>query len=243
MRIQNVRLIQLRNEEHFQFHKGVVELIEVITPGALQLESRMPAYLAEFANESEALNVIRKNSASDELRLLDRGRDRKHRGLNTYINAMLYDDDEQIVTAARRLLDLFKFYGNIARKPYDEETGALHSLIGDLRNKYAAEVSMINATSRVDALENLNVSFEAMMKERYTSEAGKSELRMKDVRTAIDEVYNELVDFINASIIVNGEAAYAGFVKELNERIERVNLVLAQRAGYRNGDEPENPAA
>ena len=240
MKIENAKTERLRNEEHFQFHKGVIELIELTTSATLHVEEKYAVYRLRHADETEALDLIRKNSISDKLLSLDTIRDKKFRSFKTYLTSLLTEDDEQVVASAKRLLDLFKFYGNIARKSYDEETGALHSLIGDLRGKYAADVTLITATGRVNSLDNANITFEELMKTRYSSEAAKTELRMKGVRIAIDDVYGEIVEYINSAIVVNGEEGYTVFVKELNERIYRVNQVLAQRGGSKGDDDEES---
>jgi hypothetical protein len=242
MKIKKAKTVRLRNEEHFQFHKDVTELIEQLTPASLNIDALHPRYQLCFANETEALDNMRKNSISDALCEKDQHRDKKLRGLKSFIESTLTLDDDSLVQAAMRLNALIKFYGNVAKKPYNEETGALHSMIKDFRGKYADDVNTITATSFVNSLDESNTSFEALMRTRYTSEADKSELSMKETRVATDAAYLEIVERINAGIVFNGEEGYTEFVKELNERIERQNLVLAQRAGQKSEDTTEEAA-
>jgi len=54
---------------------------------------------------------------------------------------------------------------------------------------------------------------------------------MKKVRVVVDAAYNKIVKRINALIIVNGEAPYAEFVKELNVRIGRAQDSIALSKG------------
>ncbi|MFA9392859.1 MAG: DUF6261 family protein [Prolixibacteraceae bacterium] len=241
MEINKAKTVRLRNEEHFQFHKEAKELIEQFTPAALHVEALYPQYQQRFADETDALDTMRKNSISDALAEKDQHRDKKHRGLKSFIASTLTFDDEAFVQAAIRLMALLKFYGNVAKKPYNEETGAIHSLVNDLREKYADDVTTIGATNLVNSLDDANKSFESLMRLRYTSEAAKSELRMKETRIATDASYFAIVERINAGIIFNGEEGYTEFVKEMNERIERMHLVLALRFGQKTDDAPENP--
>ena len=78
------------------------------------------------------------------------------------------------------------------------------------------------------------------MDERYSNDAGKTQLKMKEVRKEIDEGYTTITGRVDALGIVNGTETYAPFVKELNKRVEKFNNTLAQRKG-RNAkdDSPE----
>jgi len=58
----------------------------------------------------------------------------------------------------------------------------------------------------------------------------------------VDKAYTTIVDRINALIIVNGARGYTAFVNELNERVDKYNLIIAQREGRNSkGDKPEEP--
>ena len=63
---------------------------------------------------------------------------------------------------------------------------------------------------------------------------------MRFVRDKLCLIYRQLVERLNALIVVEGEAAYAGFVTELNKRIEGYdNTVSIRRAkGKKGGDAP-----
>jgi len=117
------------------------------------------------------------------------------------------------------------------QKPYDEETVAITSLITDLRTTYSSDASTIGINDWINELDCNNVAFDALKNERYTQDADRTQLKMKETRTAVDLRYHEIVERINALFIVNGATAYAGFVNELNVRIEAYNQMLALRKG------------
>jgi len=75
---------------------------------------------------------------------------------------------------------------------------------------------------------------------RYSEDASKTQLVMKEARTKVDASYRAMVTRINALIIVNGDAAYKTFVNELNARIDSSNLIIAQRQG-RNAKDNTKP--
>ncbi|GKT34449.1 hypothetical protein ADUPG1_002818, partial [Aduncisulcus paluster] len=71
----------------------------------------------------------------------------------------------------------------------------------------------------------------ALMQKRYSEDAEKPQYNMKTARLETDKTYRAITERIDALIIVNGDDAYAGFVNELNLRVEKYNRILSQREG------------
>ena len=107
-------------------------------------------------------------------------------------------------------------------------------------NNHANDIDLLALNEWVDELQTANNKFVDIKNERYTEESSKTSLRMKKVRTEIDALYKEIVNRINAQILLNGDTNYKDFVSALNQRIENVKLVLAKRRGGKGGDEDEN---
>jgi hypothetical protein len=128
-------------------------------------------------------------------------------------------------------------YGNIGRKSYDEQTAAINSLVNDLETQYAADVTALGIGDWVAELQSANAAFSALMQERYSEEAAKTQLTMKEARVQLDGAYRAITERIGALIIVNGERGYESFVAELNQRIERYNNMAALREGRNAGEE------
>jgi hypothetical protein len=62
---------------------------------------------------------------------------------------------------------------------------------------------------------------EALVKERYAEGASKTNVVMKEARKAIDAAFKQICDIINVYMVLEGEAAYEGFVRTLNEVVGR----------------------
>lgn len=231
MKILILRSSKLRNDEHFQFQTEFKELVEKYTPGTLNIEAAWAVFQPLYVNEGEALNVIRKSSVTDELADADQYRDSLYRGLNDTVKGATNHYDAAVKEAAIRVQILLDHFGNINIKSYDEQTAAITSLVNDLNNDYADDIATLGITGWVTELQNANNNFETLMKERYSEEAGKTHLSMKEVREQIDAAYRAITERIGALIIVNGEETYAGFVKDLNQRVEKYNKMLAKREG------------
>ena len=238
MKIKDFSLSRLRNEEHFQFFTSFRDLVMVFTVLALNIELLFNLFLASLANELAALDLIRKNAISDDLIDADDERDSVFRGMSDAVKSALNHFNVDVRAAARRLQVVLDTYGNLAIKPYDAETGGLNSLINDFTTTYAADVARVGLNEWVVELQAKNKAFDDLKNNRYSAEAAKTILRMKQERLKTDAIYRQITERINALVIVEGEARYAGFVNELNKRIEGYeNTISIRRAKGAKPDE------
>jgi len=105
----------------------------------------------------------------------------------------------------------------------------LNSLINDFTTTYAADVATVSLTGWVTELAAKNKAFDDLKNDRYTDDSAKTILRMKQERLKTDALYRQITERINALVVVEGEAAYAGFVAELNKRIEGYDNTISIR--------------
>ncbi|OJU55022.1 MAG: hypothetical protein BGN96_12650 [Bacteroidales bacterium 45-6] len=231
MSITRIKLSQLRNNEHFQFHTEVKGLITDTNPVAIKLENQFPAYVALYQDEDTALKRIAKNSFSDLRADADLARDRTFSGLAAASSAALNHFDPMVTEAARHLKIVFDTYGNVARLPLNEETAAITNLLQELKGKYAPEIQTVGLGGWVNQLEADNTAYSDLVKSGRDEDAERTEIVVKEARNAIDKTYRQLVERVEALIVVEGEAAFAEFVRKLNLIVDKYSLTLAQRKG------------
>lgn len=231
MQIKNVKSHELRNEEHFQFQTEFNDLVIRFTPETLGIEFAYAAYEPLYINEKMALDVIRKNNLTPEISTADHTRDSTYRGFCDTIKGAQNHFLPAKQEAANRIEIAIEHYGNINGKTYDEQTAAINSLVEDLNEDFTEDIATLGIGEWITELQANNDHFEELMDERYSAEANKTELKMKDVRLEVDAAYRTITERIYAWGIVNGEETYAPFVKELNKRIERYNNTLSLRQG------------
>lgn len=242
MEIESLNLHQQRNAGHYQFLTDFNDLVTKYTPQALGIVDAYAAFLLEYHDEIEAFKAITKSAATDEIANADHDRDMALRGTTDFARTALNHFDENIRNAAKIVNVIFDQYGNLAPKPYDEETGSIVNLVKDLRTKTGAEIVTVGLVPWITVLEGKNDGFNALEKSRNSEEANRTELRMKQVRVKIDAAYRKIVKRINALIEINGDAAYLEFVKELNARIARARDAIAQSKAH-PADEAPAPQA
>jgi len=231
MKIENVHLVNLRNEEHYQFQTDFSGLVQKYTPDTLDITDQYAAYQLLYVNEGEALDVIRRSALTTDIADADTQRDNTFRGISDAVQAAAKHFKTEVIEAAARLQVVFDHYGNLTLKPYDEETAAITQLVDELQGTYATDVATVGITDWVSELKTNNEAFDTLKKERYTQDATQTQLKMKEVRMAVDDAYHTIVDRISALVIVNGQTTYNAFINELNARVEAYNNLLAQRKG------------
>ena len=231
MNIKPIDKQNLRNDEHFQFHTEMKDLVNATGAAALKIADLFTIYQTCYANEDEALKKVIKSAITADIETADRTRDLTFSGLVGTNKAALNHFDPETSAAARRLKVLFDTFGNLAVKPLNEETSAIYNLLQELSGKYAPDMQKVGLAGWANKLEADNKAFDKLVKERNDENSDKTQLKMKETRTATDKVYADIVKRINALIIVEGEAAYSAFVNKLNGYIDKYNHLLAQRVG------------
>jgi hypothetical protein len=240
MEIHKIDLKNLRNAEHFQYQTEFKTQVENSTATALGIETQFHNFQSIYTGESEALVYISKNSQTDILGESDSYRDRIFRGFCDTARAACNHFIPEKAEAAKKLTIIFDTYGNLTIEAYDEETAKITSLVNDLQVNHSAEINLLGVADWVDELKASNIGFEDIKNTRYNEETSKTTLRMKQVRIETDKMYQDMINRINAQILLNGESNYKDFVIAINQRIENVRLVLAKRKGGKGKDEDEN---
>lgn len=221
-----------RNAAHYQFQTDFNNLLIKYTPQALGIVEAYKTYLPHYADEGVAMVAITKSATTEEIRDADHDRDVTFRGLVDEVQPKLNHFRPEVRDAAKRTLVILDAYGNLAPKPDDEESGLITKLIADLRTKIGSDLELLGVEDWIAELERRNNLFIDLESTRNSEEAKRTSLRMKQVRFEVDAAYRAVIERINALIIVNGEASYVEFVKEMNARIGRAQDAIAQSKAH-----------
>jgi hypothetical protein len=243
MKIKRLRLKNLRNEEWFNYFTEFKTFVEQTAPGTLDIEALFIVFMSLYGKADKALEQIRKSRYSSEIVKLDASRDNVWIGLSETVGSALHHFDESKRTAAERLVILFDHYGNLAAKPYNEETASISNFLQDVRGKYAGEIAVLDLAEWLGELERTNTEFETAVLERNREYAGKSDLNMLDIRRQTDRAYLDIVERIEALSLVYGDDRFALFVRTLNSNIERYKTAINRRSGTKNSQNEAEIAA
>ncbi|MDR1180991.1 MAG: DUF6261 family protein [Bacteroidales bacterium] len=221
----------LRNNEHYQFLTEFKDLVESIGTDELKITADYASFTVLHKQENESIQKIFKSEITEKRLQADRERDNTFRGMADTIKGAKNHFNVAVSEAAGRMEILFKTYGNVARKPYNEETAAIHTLLAELNGKYAADVKLLGLKEWVNELEQKNNTFDTLTKVRFTELGTRTELKSKEVREEIDKIYYAIVKHINALMLIEKSSVYINFIHQWNVRIKVYNDLLAQRKG------------
>jgi hypothetical protein len=222
----------LRNEAHVECHESVDNVLVKHDPALLGIAPQYDEYKSKLGVEFSVLDAIFKSEHTAALEEQDHKRDRLFRGFGDAVKSSLNHFAPAKQDAARKVQAILEHYGNIAAKPLDQETAALDDLLRELATpNHAALLATLNLEDWPVELNTENQAFKTLMQERYAETAQRPTTRMKSARAAVDKTFREMIDRIEALVMVNGAASYEAFIRELNAVLERYKNMLAQRQG------------
>lgn len=239
MEIKNFNLHLLTNHYHFQYATEFKQLTDG-KETELKLTDAYAKFKTLYAQEDEALMKITKSKYTEEKQNADKDRDVLFSGLVSTVNGALNHFDPAVQAAAKRVKIVLNNYGNLAVLGIKEQTSATYNLIQELRKEpLATDTAAIGLTAWVDELEKRNKALEALEEKQYDEASQKTTLRMKEVRKEMDTVIRSIWKRLEALMLIEGEAPYAEYVRQLNERNTKYADIIAQRAGSRNAKKEE----
>ncbi len=224
MKISNINLHALRNDGHFQFHTEFKDLVTKQNAETLKIKPHFELYLPLYDREDEALKKVNKSIFTEQIQEADKARDDIYIGMVEMNTAALKHFNPETQEAAKHLKILFETYGNVAKKPLNEQTSAVYNILQELEGKFSADTVSVGIDGWVAELKKRNTAFAELMKDRFDEGASKSDIVTKDARIELDNAYKVIVERINALIVVDGEAIYEQFVKTLNTIIAKYSI-------------------
>ena len=232
MKITRVPFTQMRNNEHFQAQTEIKKLIEEFDADRLKINPLFSdVYVPRYHAEDVALIKISKNSITELRSDADRTRDFTFRGTADTVNSCLYHFNPEIQEAARRVKIVFNTFGNVAQLPLSEETSAIYNLVQELFENHSVNIAKIGIVTWLNKLKADNEAYEALAKVSYEEDAAKTELKAKTTRIEVDKALRQIIERIEALIVIEGEADYAEFVRRLNLQLDKYVNTIAQRKG------------
>ncbi|MDR3267676.1 MAG: DUF6261 family protein, partial [Tannerella sp.] len=150
----------------------------------------------------------------------DKRVDRDIVGINSVVNAGLHHFDEKTVAAANEIHGRMKAFGNIEGKSYDDEAAAVKILIRDLRTSYAVPVMTLGLGAWIDELDKAHVEFENLFVQRNAERAAKPDASSRSARKAVDNVFCQMTEIINASAVLDKTGAFVDFIAQLNGELK-----------------------
>jgi hypothetical protein len=235
MKFRRINFHSLRNEEWFNFLTEFKKFIEEMPSIGAKIVKLFTLFLSLYLKADKIIEKIRQSRVTPQIGELDKQRDTTFRGVVRTIESYKYHFDSAKRNAAESLQPVLKHYGNLAIKPYNEETAGINNFLQELRENYSSAIEILKLTEWLNELERNNQIFEDAVLERNREDASKTDLRLLDVRREIDRCYKDIIERLEALILIEEDEKeienYMSFVKLLNTNIKRYSDAVAQRKG------------
>ena len=122
-----------------------------------------------------------------------------------------------------------KDYAIDPKMQLDKETGLLMNFIDDLEKKYSSEVQTLSLGAFVTALKAANEKVRTLTATRTDERMAKAVGALKASRKASDEAYHQLVKFVNAYALIEGDSKYLSFIDVNTEIVHYKREVIGQK--------------
>ncbi|MGL5912966.1 MAG: DUF6261 family protein, partial [Bacteroidales bacterium] len=221
-------LARYRNNDHFRFHKAVVDLITKIGAEELNILELFNQYLAAYKIEDEALLHIMKNAMTEDIMAADKLRDKTYRGLVDIVKGGLQHFKPEVVSAAKRLKVVLDAHGNVSKLGLYSQSTVIHNLIQDFTEQLKEDSQKVGIQEWVEELDRNNKNLDELIENRNQENGEKTNLNVRECRQAIDEVYLTITRHITAHVTLQGIDNYKMFVRDLNLYIKTFNQLSAQ---------------
>ena len=239
MDINIVDLAKMRNDEHFQFMTVIAcAIVEFGGAENLRIGTYYDRFESDVQLEDVTLKKIPKSSITQLIQTADQYRDEIFRGIVSIVDAHLNHFEVALREPARKVKIVLNTYGNVARKPLNEETSAIYNLLTDLNSdKYLPDAKTTGLEDWMAALATANTALNDLMTERFHESAAKTEAVLKEVRLKVDAGYRDIVHLVEAFSMVYGEeegAPFIPFIRYVNTIVDKYNNIIAARYGRNN---------
>jgi hypothetical protein len=234
MKIETFYRKNLRNDEHFQFHTEFRSLIIKEGPSNLKIEALLDVYMPLYGKEDEGIKRVTKSALTGKIHEADKARDDMYTGMAEINAASLKHYRPTVREAAQKLKILFDTYGDVSKKPLNEQTSAVYNILQELKGRYVAQTRIVGIDGWATELETRNQIFDALVKERFDEAAAKTDVVVKTARVELDAAYDAIVERINAFTVIEGGALYERFAKTLNTIISKYTAILNARLGRKH---------
>jgi len=234
MPITEIQKIRLRNDEHFMLHTEFHNLLSTTGAESLRVAAQFADYTVLLNKEDEGLKKISKSALTAQIHDEDKKRDELYDGMTELTTALLKSPNENKREAAKRLKIVFDTYGNISKKPINEQTSAIINILQELKGHYLQDAQLIGLTEYVTLIETHNNALEALVRERYDESTSKTDVVLRDARIAVDTAYDNITARINALALLEGGAVCENFIRSLNTIIAKYSAILNARLGRRH---------
>jgi hypothetical protein len=231
---------QLPNEAHFEFFDRVITaLAKSGTQVKTLLATLIPQLEDWFAKENANMEWSRKSNLTGLIVAANHRLNRSLAGLMAKIVASRYSIHPTVAAAAERLCIMLKKHGNIARKPYLQQAGAVVAILEHLTGDMKTDVIHLELQECTEEIKDALAAFRQLFEQREAQTLNKPQQTFAEVRKGIDTVWRQITALVDSAAALNISPEFAAFIQALNPEIEYLNREFHRTKHDISAAEPE----
>ena len=227
-----IDLAKPSHQLHYQLHEDIIDMISkrnVTVLNAMELTPWLPPYYTAFHQEKDALDTVTRSKYTRPMSQKDHERKDIYRGFESKVKNFLGHFDPEVDAAAERVSDIFKYYGDVPRKGYDEETAVIDDLLREFEgDDFIEDLKTLKVLEWCNRLEAVHMDFKELRALRVAEKATMTTSCMKEARMETDRRYRDIVTHVEYMIRADKSSqALVDFVNELNALLKSYKDMLA----------------
>ncbi|MDR0938143.1 MAG: DUF6261 family protein [Mediterranea sp.] len=221
--VKPISLYKLSNGAHYAFHDAVLSRIESDPKIKQKVPVQLERYRKAIQAENEALVLSKKNLLSDEIAEADSMRDTAYTAFKGCVKAFASIANADTQPAGKRLAQLLKDYNINVHDALYKQTGLMINLLEDLEGKYKPDVNTLSLNKLVDFMRAGNDKVRLGMAERNEQDSVKVTGAAAKARDLIDEIYDGIMQSLQAYAIVEATKDYDAFFASITQLVDYYN--------------------
>lgn len=197
------------------------------------LETELQALHTALSAFDRELKRSAKDMLTDKIKAADELRDKAYRAWAAIVKAMaICPPTEEMGEAANLLVQHLKDYGIDVNMDRMEETSLLMNMLSDLKtlgSKYKEARDKLGLEVWYNSLYNKNLACHELMLQRTNEQAGQAARQLQQARRDAEAAYRDVIQMLNAHILVEGDADYKDVVEQLNAEVLHYNQTIIAR--------------
>lgn len=245
----------MRNSEHYQLNRRLLKYIPVEFAEKYGVSASRSKFQLTFYSENECYVGNTKFASTNEIETLDKKRSNLFIFFLKTIQSGLYNPEEAVVNAAKRMEYLIKPYKDAYRLSYAQKSAMIADFVDLVQEEeIQADLEALGLANTVSKLEEANEEFDTVYETRSTERLNRSiSETMKTVRPKVDKAFTELAKDINAFFRVNElttkdaetRTDFLAVIEKVNSLLYEMEKTLSRAgiigkpSGSTSGDEDE----
>jgi hypothetical protein len=228
-----INVHNLQNPEFIQFIKNLLSIVKKENPELLNVIEQFDKLLAVYTAMHGFYKPEIGSKLTKNVKELDAERDNSLLGIMDVLDGYKKHYLPELQAAAELLLSSITIYGNnIPRNNYQKESAIIEKICFNWKNEdqYINALTQLHLVDWANRLSETNAEFEKQHMKRLEMDANAPEVKMADYRTVCTEHYQNLLKYLNANAVLNGEEAYKALALKVNKLIEINNRLIDGRA-------------